>query len=407
MCTLQRFLEYIETKKLFWAILNQLILSGAAVAIIIILSNVLDAQVFGRTRFLAAVLAIFAFFSLPGIGPVILQQMPIYSNRGFRRALAVQLKWGAGATVGALLFAVVFQVQGDVDLARAFAISGILAPVANLYLMPGTALAGLHKFKEKAMYDGVIVSCVVLAAWYGALTTGTVFGTMAWYFATQSVVTLLALYLVSKKLTQQAGCVFNAESDARYGKQLTLFQLPFTLLPALEKVLIFLFLGPGALAVFIIAFLPIEHIRNAYRNTLQFYILPHLRSPDENQDLRHLLWLALWLSVGGSLIIVIFAMLLLPVLFPGFDGAQPFMFLSALIPLSLPAYVFILKILFERRVERLYSYAFITVLTDILIFTILTSLFDLEGAVIAKILMSFVAAGVGVVLYKTNGTPVT
>ncbi len=95
-----------------WTILNQIVLSAGAIAIIIVLSNVLEAQTFGKTRFLVAILSVFAFFSLPGIGPVVLQQMPIYSYDGFKQALKTQFKWGAGASIGAFLLALVFYLQG-------------------------------------------------------------------------------------------------------------------------------------------------------------------------------------------------------------------------------------------------------------------------------------------------------
>lgn len=402
-----QFTKHTQTPKFLWVILNQVILSLGALAIVVVLSNVLEAHTFGKTRFLAAVLGIFAFFSLPGIGPVVLQQMPIYSKHGFKLALIVQLKWGVGAAIGAALFALIFSLQGDADLARAFIISGILAPLANLYLMPGTALAGLQQFKKKALYDGLIISSVVLAAWYGAVTTGTVSGTMLWYFGVQSLVTISALYFVSKHLTRTDEPSFNIEFDAKYGKQLTLFQLPFALLPALEKVLIFVLLGPVALAAFIIAFLPIEHIKNAYRNALQFYVLPQLQSSlTEIGSLKHWIFLALLLSLGSIVAIIVFAFFLLPVVFSGFEDVRSFMLLSAIIPLTLPSYIFILKFLSERSIGRLYSYSIITVIIDILAFTILTSMFGLPGAVTAKIATAFIAALIAITLYRSgeNGT---
>lgn len=396
---------HIRSQDFWWAILNQVVLSIGAIGIIVILSNVLNAEVFGKARFLTAILAIFAFFSLPGIGPVVLQQMPIYSYKGFRQALITQVKWGLGATVGALSLAIIFVLQHDIDLARAFVICGVLAPVANLYLMPGTALAGLHRYKHKALYDGLIVGIVVLGVWYGSIATGTVTGTMAWYYSTQTVITLLALYFVKGHLTKETVVTYDIVEDTKYGKQITLFQLPFTLVPALEKILIFVFLGPAALAIYIIAFLPIEHIRNAYRHVLQFFILPKLQvSPNDTHDMRQWFLTTAVLSTGGILAIIVFALTLLSILFPQYENVRIFMLLSAIIPLALPSYVYVLKILSERSVERLYSYAIITVLVDILTFTILTSLFGLWGAVFAKIITAFIAAGIAFVLYKSSGS---
>ena len=318
------FLKHqLFARDLPWAILNQTILSIGAVAIIILLSNVLEAQEFGKARFLTAVLTIFAFFSLPGIGPVVLQQMPLYSRDGFTRALSAQLKWGIGAAAGAALFAVVYYFQGDDDLAFAFAISGILTPVANLYLMPGTALAGLKRFREKTFYDGAIIVTIVLGATYGALSTGTVAGTMLWYFGAQSIATLTALYFVTRHLTTATPMVIDTEADTRYGKQLTLFQIPFTLLPALEKVLVFFLLGPIPLAIYVIAMLPIEHIRNAYRNMLQFFVLPQFTESESNEKtVTQWMVTAIILSLGSVFVVIAFCSRLFTALFCRFHRRQ-------------------------------------------------------------------------------------
>ena len=386
-----------------WVVVNQVILSLGAFALIVVLSNVLGAETFGKARFLTAALAIFTFFSLPGMGPVVLQQMPLYSYDGFKQALLVQSKWGVGATIGALLLAVLLYLQGDIDLARAFVISGILAPVVNLYLMPGTALAGQHDFARKTLYDGAIISCTVLGTWYGALTTGTVTGTMLWYYGTQAMATVVAVYFVKQHLTSTVNPTFDFKADIRMGKQLTLFQLPFTLLPALEKMLVFIFLGPVSLALYTIAFLPVEHITNVYRNTLQFFVLPKLQMRGAwQQNFYHWLLMAFLLSLVSIVAIGCFTFLLLSEMFPKYAQVKTIMLLSAIIPLALPAHLYILKILYERQTERLYTYAIVTVVIEITIFVMLTATYGLIGTVVAKIMASLFAAVTAYVLYRSR-----
>lgn len=380
-----------------------MILSFGAVAIIITLSNVLEARVFGETRFLAAVLAIFAFFSLPGIGPVMLQRMPIYSRERFKRGLATQFRWGVGATCGASLFAGAYYFQGNEELALAFLVSGIFAPVANLYLMPGIVCAGLKRFKEKTLYDGFIITSAVLGTAYGAVSTGSVVGTMFWYFGAQSLVTCIALYLVLRQLPNATITESNTIADTQYGKQLTLFQIPFALLPALEKVLVFSLLGPVALALYVIALLPVEHVRSAYRSLLQFFSLPHLQSKDDSPGVFwYLTKMAFLLSFGSITVVVLFAYFLLPFFFPSYADVQRLIVFSAMILIALPAEMYVLSLLSDRRIEYLFLYAFATILIDILTFASLTSLFELHGAVAAKVLTSFIGAGIAFFLYRLN-----
>lgn len=400
------FMELVrETKarNFPWAVLNQAVLSLGAIAIIVVLSNVLAAQTFGETRFLTAVLAVFAFFSLPGIGPVMLQRMPMYSRDSFRLALTTQFRWGMGAALGAFIFAVAYYIRGSEDLAIAFFVSGIFAPIANLYLMPGTVFAGLRRFKEKTLLDGFIITSAVIGAAYGATQFGTVAGTMLWYFGAQSLTTAVALYFVTARLP---GSTYepNTNADTRYGKQLTLFQIPFALLPALEKALIFFLLGPVALALYVVALLPIEHVRSAYRSLLQFFSLPHLHpgDADNTRAFVYIAKMAAILTAGAIVVVILFALYVLPFLFPNFTEAQPLIMFSTAVLIALPAEVYILSLLSARRTDFLFSYALITILADILIFVFLVSLFGLYGAVAAKIVTSFLSAGVAFFLYRLN-----
>jgi O-antigen/teichoic acid export membrane protein len=395
--------KQIWTRDFLWAIGNQAILSLGAVAIITILSNVLSADTFGKTRFLVALFSILAFFSLPGIGPVVLQNIPLYSRTGLTRTFTTQLVWGIGATLGAWLCTAVFYIKGDFDLAQAFLISGILTPIANLYLMPGTALAGLKQYRRKALYDGCIILLTVLGTYYAALTTNTVTGTMAGYYGSQAIATIIAFLLLSSRIQNTAAQESLSTHDAIYGKQLTLFQFPLTFLPSLEKILVFILLGPAVLALYSIAFLPIEHIRHAYRTLLEFMVLPHMSKKQEtHRHMQEWLLTAFFLSLGGTILVSLTSLYILPFLFPAYVEVGTLMLLSAIIPFTFPAYIYILKLISLRRIDRLYAYTLITVCIDIATFAVLTSAFGLQGALTAKVLNAILASVVAVILYRSH-----
>lgn len=388
---------------LFSALLNQAVLSLGAVAVIVVLSNLLSVEVFGKTRFLASVLAIAAFFSLPGLGPVFLQRMSLYSRAGFKQALSTQLRWGLGAGVIALFFSIIFYLRHDNDLAAAFLFSGLLSPIANLYLMPGLALAGLKLYKEKFWCDTVAIGAIVIGATLGASMTGTVAGTMLWYFGFQATTTIVLLWLVMRRLPAVAPSPESPDLDARYAKQLTIYQIPFTLLPALEKALVFLLLGPAALALYVIITLPLEHARGAFRNLLQFSALPHFAEAQENSgQFRHWLYLSGLMSLAIVAGVCFFAYAVLPILFGGYLEARPFIYLGSAAALFLPAQVYVLRFIAARAVNRLFSYAIVSFVSDVLFLVLLTTLFGLLGAVVAKVLTSFISAVIVLVLDKSN-----
>ena len=67
MKTVFEFIKKTTNRELFFTLLNQAVLSLGAVAVVVVLSNLLSAEVFGKTRFLASVLAIAAFFSIEAV----------------------------------------------------------------------------------------------------------------------------------------------------------------------------------------------------------------------------------------------------------------------------------------------------------------------------------------------------
>lgn len=389
-------------RKFLWAVLNQGILSIGAITIVILLSHFLTEHMFGEARFLVAVLTIFAFFSLPGFGPVILQKITTYSRESVWRAVITQLRWGSGAALGAFVFAAAYFIQGNQDLAQAFIVSGILTPVANLYLMPGTIYAGLKKFKEKTFCDGFIIACTALGAAYGVMYFQSVAATMFWYFFSQALATCIALFVVTRNL-KNIDTQASTGDDTLYGKQLSIFQVLLVLMPALEKALVFVLLGPVALAVYVIAMLPIEHMLGAYRSLLQFFSLPHLESHGEHTVvLRYLRKISIGLGVISIGVVVVFALYLLPLFFPKYIESQQLILLSAAILIAFPAEMYILSLLSHRRIDYLLIYALITILSDILTFVIFMSLFGLPGTIIAKILAAFVRAIAAYTLYRRN-----
>lgn len=385
-------------------LVNQVVLSVGAVLVVFVLSYFLSVETFGKTRFLASILAIVSFFSLPGIGTVFLQKMGIYSQVSFKRAILTQLRWGIGVTVASIFFGAVFYFRNDFDLAIAFLLVGVLSPIANLYLMPGLALAGLKRFKEKLIYDTLAITAIVIGATSGAFMTGTVAGTMVWYFGFQTVVTVILLWSVYQRLPIAEEDLVSTSGDDTYGKQLTLFQIPFTLLPALEKAFVFLLLGPEALALYVIVTLPLEHSRGTFRNFLQFSALPHFKkSSQDSGEIRHWLYVSGFVSVGIIAVVCVFAYAIVPVFFKDYVEVQSLIYLSSLAAVFLPAQVYVLILITKRAVKKLFFYAGATFVSDVLLLVLLASYFGLVGAIVAKILAGFVGAVLVVIIKRIRG----
>ncbi len=386
-----------------WAIVNQIILSIGAFGTIVVLSRFLNKDIFGEIRYVAAALAILSLSSLPGASSIVIQNASAIGKKRVIQIIKDQLQWGLIATVGALLLALFYFLKGNMGLGYGFLVGGFFAPVANLYQMPGHLLAGLKRFKGKTFVDSAILSAIILGAILGTLLTRNVPGTLLFYFGIQSLATLIFLLYIVRKIPESNTDNADGILDITHSRQLTIFQAPFTLLPALEKVFIYLLLGPSSLAIFTIAVLPIEHMRSAFRSLLQFSVLPHFE--DETRAtllLKKWLITASILTVGGIVVLIVFTKIVLPIFFPQYIEAMRFSFILILAIIPVPLQILTLALIASRKIKDLFLYAGSLTIVNVVAFVAFIPLFGLMGAVIAKVITEFLTAAMLGVFYKNS-----
>ncbi len=386
-----------------WAIISQIILSIGAFGTIIVLSRFLNRNIFGEIRYIVAVLAILSFFSLPGANLIVIQGASVIGRKRVRQIIINQLRWGLIATFGALCFSLFYFLRGNIEFGYGFLVGGFFAPIANLYQMPGSILAGLKRFKSKTFVDGSIMFAITTGALIGTFFTRNIFGTLFFYFGGQSIATLFFLFYIVKNLPKGEVVDTVEILDITHSRQLTIFQAPFTLLPALEKIFIFLLLGPSALAIFVIAVLPIEHIKNAFRSLLQFSILPFFEDETKIKlSLKKWLGMASLLALGGITVLLIFLKFFFPIFFPQYTEVSPLIFILTLATVSIPLQILTLALIASRKIKDLFLYAGSLTVINIATFLALIPLFGLMGAVVAKIITEFSTAILLGVFYKNS-----
>ena len=383
----------ILSRNLILVAINQAIVSLGSAALIIIFAHFLGQALFGELRYVVAVLAIFAFCSLPGIGLIINQNVVSMSATELRTLIRRQVEWSTVAVLGALMFALWHSLQGESDIAKAFAAGALLAPLANLFLMPGLICAGHSEFTRKTVLDALVIGSAVLGGLAGVLYAEHLYGIVFWYLGSQAIATLCAFYLVRDKLfpTHETATLPNLQDHLREGVQLTLTQIPFQFIPAIEKVLIYIILGPVSLAIFVIAVLPIEHFKAAFRSLIQVYMLPHLTISSAYTTMH---WLAVGLLVlsSGALLLVLFILYGMAFFFADYHEIMAFSLALTLSLLPLPIHVIAVSWIARRRLRTLTQFAGMSVLVNILVIGGGAWMFGLWGAVVAKIVYEMVLA---------------
>ncbi len=395
MMWLQRRLRTVfsfaqEHTSLYYVVVNQILLSIGSAGIVVLLARFNSPERFGEIRYLIALFAILSFWSLPGISQVLSHSASTITQKGYWAMIRSQYAWGAGSILGSVLVACYHYSIGQYELGLACVIGGLITPLSNLYLVPGLVLAGIKAFKIKIVVDVGIVLSALVGATFGGILFNSASGIIILYLGSQAATTLLALMYVAQKLPKTHTTHIHqhrkAYADSLFGRQLTLIQFPLALLPAIEKILVFIVLGPLALATYVIATLPIEHFKTAYKNLLQFYILPHIQQDEQQRPFETWLVVASILGICGGITLLFFVEYIMPQLFATFTQVAPFARILLLSIIAYPTLVCTIYWVAIRNMRALQTYSQIATIAHILIMISLAVPFGLTGVIWAKII---------------------
>ena len=378
---------------LIFVSLNQILLSVGSALLVILFARHLEQALFGELRYIIAVLAVLAFCSLPGIGLIINRSASELPAREIRDLIRQQLRWSVIAVVGALGFAVWHMMQGEPSIARAFAVGGLVSTVPNLHSITGLICAGLGHFRRKILLDSFIIVFAIFGTMFGVTWFSELYHIIGWYLGAQAGATLIAFFIIRDLMfpAHETETFPALTNHVREGAQLTLIQVPFLLIPAVEKVLIYLLLGPVSLAIFVIAVLPIEHFKSAFRNLIQVYMLPYLNHPSTH-SLIHWVSIGLLVLSGGALALAAFILFGMPLLFPNYEAIRPFSLALMLSLLPLPIHVIAVTWIAKRQLITLSRFAFFSTVCSLLLIALGAWWYGLWGAIVGKILYEMVLA---------------
>jgi len=259
-------MRYLATSG-FWLGSQQVITVVASFALSVVMANFVSKTDYGTYRFFLSIFAVFLVFSLPGISVATITGV---ANKSISRVWAMfgsQVRWGLIGACIALGVSAYYFIQGNNTLGTIFLLAVPFIPFFDSFLVYESWLRGEKKFKTIAVYRS---------------TTQILFTALFAIFVIlfpENVVYLIAVYLLLfialryfffvktfgvKNFFSQA---FRAKADTQekglmvYGKHLSVMNAFTFVALALDKVIVFHFLGASTLAVYAFALALPEQIK--------------------------------------------------------------------------------------------------------------------------------------------------
>jgi len=355
--------------------------------LVLAFANLMPAEAYGTYSYVMATISIVVLTSLPGIESSLLRSVARGFGGSLFTAQRVRLRWSSIGALMLLLIGGYYLYQGNMVLSSSFLIGGLLFPLFVSFSQFGSYLNGSKLFRKLALHQLTI-------KFLFAATLG-----VALLF-TDNVATLVALNMGVIAFT---GILFTRQVIAKhqdelktppdedlisYGKHLTVMNILETISSYLDKILLWHFLGPVQVAIWGLAYTPIQIAQGLVKKTLGPIAMPKFSQNDFEKTKQHLpakvakLFLIL---VPIALVYVLVAPILFKYALSQYTDSVIYSQVLTLLLLLIPFNFFSGFLLAHAHKRDLYIIKVSFGLTLIISLVVLIPLWGLWGAVVAHV----------------------
>ncbi|OIO33345.1 MAG: hypothetical protein COZ49_01745 [Candidatus Yonathbacteria bacterium CG_4_10_14_3_um_filter_47_65] len=321
----------------FWLSLGQIISSASALILAIAFANLLPKETYGTYKYILSVVSILGITTLPGITTYLNQAIARGYEGSLMPSLRTRIRFGLVGGGASFLLGAYYYYAGNTDLAISFLIAGFFIPVMDTLSIYHSYLQSKKLFKRSIEYFVASQIVAVGALMATIFLTKNLHAIILAYFISWTTMRLLFFMVAVKKFPP------NDNKDAMvmsYGKHLSAVGIIGTIALYFDSLIMFHEFGAVELAIYSLAFAPINQIRGLYKN-IPALALPKLAARTFDEIGAILSRRLLMLLAIGALIAIPYALLapyLFGILFPRYPEAILFsQLLAGVLVLVLPA----------------------------------------------------------------------
>ena len=271
-----------------------------ALGFLMLLVRTFEQDAVGQFQFILAAVGLVGIFTLSGLDQAVIQSVARGHPGTFRRTLKWRL---SGSLIGAaVLLGYGWFLPGDDPMRGGVISAALLFPLAHGLSGWTGFQAGEGKFKLNAIWQGV---AYLLS--YGGMMLALSLGApgILWLIvimmASLATLNIAAVATILRRVPRDAPTELGA---LRYGLLMSLWGIANTLGNHIDKVLIFTFLSPAALAIFVIAE-RIPEIMKKYIQSLRVILIPGFsRKKEYTPELQRKIKLVSMVLSAGILVVI-------------------------------------------------------------------------------------------------------
>jgi len=395
----------------FWLTTGRVVSAGISFILSLLYARYLIPEAYGAYRYVLSMIGAFGIFALPGVGTVMIRSVARGYDGSYRKGAFLIFFSSFGISIAAWCAAAWFFIRGDNALALAFIAGGFFVPFAEGLGHWRAYFEGKKLFREKTFYNivasffyGIIMASAIgfiaymemSFLWAAAILVGS-------YFLGQAIPNSIAFVSTLRRLPSIQP---EERGSLQYGFHLSLLKIPSTLANYLDGILLYMFLGPAALAVYSFAIALPEQIKSIFAVTASV-AFPKLSlksmTGEERLQLHETLPGKILRSILVTGVVVVAYIVVAPFLyrifFPAYIDSIVFSQVFALSLILFPLAIFGSAIQAEGNLRDVYLYEISTPLFQIVLLAILITLFGIWGAVIGRVVGRLAGHMIAMFLY--------
>lgn len=364
----------------FWWIFGKILTFFISLAIMVAFARFSPKEVYGAYQYILSIAGILAIFSLPGLDIALIRSVAQGKEKVIIPCLKEKIKLGWLGSLIAFSISLWYFLRQTPLLGFSFLIVAIFLPFINAFLLYFYFWHGKKRFDIQNKYfifHNLLAALILITV---ILFTKNLILIILSYFFAFTLAEGIFLKLTLKKISDGQ----DAKETISFGKHLTLMESAIIFSEQIDKVILWQFLGPVAVAVWSFAQRPVSRFQEII--PISPLALPKLSqlSIKEIKDRIFKKFLKLfWFSLPFTLFYILICPLFFKIFFPTYLGAVPYSQGFALILLLAPFSLFQTAFLAEMRKKELYILSFATPILKTILFLILIPFYGIWGIVFA------------------------
>ncbi|MAQ59402.1 hypothetical protein CL638_01680 [bacterium] len=369
----------------FWSTTNYFVQFGLGLVVTIALANFLPKESLGTYQFILSVAGILSVLTLSGLGSAITRAVAQGKDGVLISGLKKKLQWSIGITLASGVLSAYYFINGNNTFALAFLVVGVLSPFIESFKLYDNFLQGKEAFRDSVLLGAwrkpLPALSIIIAAWL----TSDVLLLILVYFLSNAISYGAVYYKVIQKYRPPTAVDIETIT---LGKHLSILNVFNIITLHADKILIWHFLGSTAVASFTIAQLASRY-SGTILNSLSAIVLPRVSKRDLQTlktTLPRKVRLFSFFMLAGTVVYILIAPLIMPVLFPQYTESVALTQLLALGILFIPRKVYAKVFVAHRQTRPQYILAISGFVSRIILLYILIPLFGVWGAAYALLL---------------------